>query len=100
MPNIVHDPIVNQDKIVFPPLHVKLGLMKQFVKALNTNDKCFQYLIYAFSKLSYDKIKAGVFDGPQIRLLVRDKKFVKVMNNREKAAWWSFVAVMQNFQKP
>lgn len=97
MPNIVHDPIVNRDKIVFPPLHIKLGLMKQFVKALNTNGKCFQYLIYAFPKLSYDKIKAGVFDGPQIRLLVRDKKFVEVMNNQEKVAWLSFVAVIQNF---
>ena len=74
MPNIVHDPIVNRDKIVFPPFHIKLGFMKQFVKALNTNGKCFQYLIYSFPKLSYDKIKAGVFDKPQIRLLVRVKQ--------------------------
>ena len=65
---------------------MKLGLRKQFVKALIINRKCFQYLIYAFPKLSYDKIKVDVIDGPQIRLLVRDKKFVKVMNNREKAA--------------
>ena len=86
MPSIVHDPIVNQDKILFPPLQIKLGLIKQFLKALNTNSKCFQYLIYAFPKLSYDEIKAGVFEGPQIRLLVGYKKFVEVITNQEKAA--------------
>ena len=72
--------------------------MKQFEKALNTNGKCFQYLIHAFPKLFCDKIKADVFDGPQIRL-VRDKKFAEVMINREKVTWLSFVAVMQNFLK-
>nr|XP_057946992.1 uncharacterized protein LOC131140513 [Doryrhamphus excisus] len=38
MPNITHDPIVDRDRIIFPPLHIKLGLMKQFVKALDTED--------------------------------------------------------------
>ena len=71
--------------------------MKQFEKDLNPNGKCFQYLIYTFPKLFCDKIKAGESDGPQTRLLVRDKKFVKVMINRDKATWLSFVAVMQNF---
>ena len=57
-----------------------------------------QYLIHAFPKLFCDKIKADVFDGPQIRL-VRDKKFVKLMISREKVTWLSFVAVMLNFLK-
>ena len=97
MPNIMHDPIVNRDKIVFLPLHIKVDLMKQFLKAHNTNGNCFQYLIYAFSKLSYDNINADVFDGPHIRLLVHDKTYVEVMNNREKVTWLSFVEEMQNF---
>ena len=27
--------LVNSDKIILPPLHIKLDLMKQFVKAVN-----------------------------------------------------------------
>ena len=74
MPNILHDPIVSRDKVIFPPLHIKLGLMKQFVKALSSDGECFQYIVSAFPALSIEKIKADVFDGPQIRALVRDKE--------------------------
>ena len=89
MPNVIHNPIVNRDKIIFPPLYIKLGLMKQFV--------CFQHLIYTFPGLSYEKIKAGIFNGPQIRTLVCDQGFTQTMNDKEKAAWLSFVDVTENF---
>ncbi|KAI6648326.1 hypothetical protein LOD99_12135 [Oopsacas minuta] len=97
MLNVTHDPIVCRDKIVFPPLHIKLGLMKLFVKALNPDNESFHHLVYTFPALSYDKIKAGVFDGPQIRTLIRDKNFIQKMNVKGKAAWLSFVDVIQNF---
>src|SRR5271157_3262858 len=97
MPNILHDPIISRDKIIFPPLHIKLRLMKQFVKALNTDGECFQYIVSAFPALSFEKIKAGVFDGPQIRALVHDEGFVMKMSDKEKAAWVSFVDVIKNF---
>ena len=71
--------------------------MKQFVKALCTDGDCFQHIVSSFPGLSFEKINAGVFDGPQIRTLVRDKEFVQKMNDKEKAAWLSFVAVIQNF---
>jgi len=70
--------------------------MKQFVKALCLDGKCFQHLVRTFSGLSYEKIKAGVFDGPQIRTLVRDQAFVQAMNDK-KAAWLSFEDVIKNF---
>ena len=34
-------------------LHIQLGLMKQFVKTLNSDDECFQHIVSAFSKLSF-----------------------------------------------
>ena len=71
--------------------------MKQFVKALRLDGKCFQHLLPTFPGLSYEKIKAGVFDGPQIRTLVRDQAFVQAMNDKKKTAWLSFVDVMKNF---
>ena len=97
MPNVIHEPIVSRDKIIFPPLHIKLGLMKQFVKVLHLDGECFQYILRTFPGLSYEKIKAGVFNGPQIRTLVRDQAFVQTMNDKENTAWLSFVDVIKNF---
>ena len=71
--------------------------MKQLVKSLYIDGECFKYPIATFSKLSFDKIKARVFNGPQIRNFIRDNKLVKTMNNKQKAAWLPFVAVKQNF---
>ena len=97
MPNIVHDPIESPKEIVFLPLHVKLGLMKLFVKALDSDDNYFQHIVSVFSIFLFYKIKAGVFDVPQIRTLAHDEEFVNKVNDKEKAAWLSFVAVMKNF---
>ena len=97
MKNIVNEPIVSCKKIVFPPLHLKLGFMKQFVKALKTDSDCFQYIVTSLPGLSIEKKKAGVFNGPQIRYLIKDKEFIKTMNIKEKTAWLSLVVVLKNF---
>ena len=33
--NIIHQALVKREKIILSPLHVKLGLMKQLIKALH-----------------------------------------------------------------
>ena len=70
--NTIHQPLVTTEKIILPLLHIKLGLMKQFVTALNTDGTCFRYLCSAFQGMSMEKIKAGIFNGPQIRQLIKD----------------------------
>ena len=45
-------------------MHIKLGIMKQFVKALDKNGDCFKYICKTFPGLSDEKKKTGVFDGP------------------------------------
>ena len=60
-------PLVERSKIVFPPLHIKLGIMKQFVKALEKDGDCFRYICMKFPNLTIEKVKAGIFDGLQIR---------------------------------
>ena len=82
---------------MFPPLHIKLGLMKQFVKALDKTGQCFQYISAVFPGLSNEKLKAGIFDGPQIRTLIKDSNFQYSMNEIELASWLSFVEVVQSF---
>jgi len=37
------DPLVDRKQIVFSQVHIKLGLMTQFVKALNHSGDCFSY---------------------------------------------------------
>ena len=64
--NIINNPLVDRGRILFPPLHIKLGLIKQFTKALDKDGGCFTYLCHAFSGLTIEKLKAGIFDGPKI----------------------------------
>ncbi|KAF2882633.1 hypothetical protein ILUMI_23532 [Ignelater luminosus] len=68
------------------PLHIKIGLMKQFVKALDKGGKRFKCIIKQFPALSDTKVKEGIFNGPEIRKMFRNKKFVATMTNTEKAA--------------
>ena len=40
--NVIVLQLVPRDKILLPSLHIKLGLMKQFVKAPDKDGDCFQ----------------------------------------------------------
>jgi len=83
--NILKPHLVEPSKIILPPLHIKLGLIKQFVKAIKfLNSNAFQYLHSKFPKISEAKIKEGIFDGPQIRELLRDQVFEEKMTDLEK----------------
>ena len=53
--NIINNPLVDRYRIFFPPLHIKLGWIKQFTKALDTDGGCFTYLCHAFSGLTIEK---------------------------------------------
>jgi len=95
--NVINKPLVDKNKIILPPLHIKLGLMKQFVRALDKSGDCFKYICRSFPGLSMEKLKAGIFDGPEIRKLISDSNFTKFMNGTEASSWKSFVSVVQNF---
>ena len=95
--NVINTPLVDRDRILFPPLHIKLGLMKQFTKALDKDGGCFTHLCHAFPGVTMEKLKAGIFDGPQLRQLIRDPEFENSMNEGELEAWKAFVLVVKNF---
>jgi len=86
--------LINREKILLPPLHIKLRLMKQFVKALDRDGACFKYLTQLFSKLSNAKIKESIFVGSQIRKLMKSTKFETVLTPIEKKAWIGFKNVV------
>lgn len=95
--NVSSTSLVNPQNIFLPPLHIKLGLIKNFVKALNPEGPAFNYLTKVFPKLSYAKIKEGIFVGPDIRKLMADGNFIAVLTPNEAAAWASFQDVVHNF---
>ena len=70
--------------------------MKQFVKALDKHDS-FNYIVKKFPGLGMEKMKAGIFDGPQIRKLIQNQAFTSHMTVVESAAWCSYVSVVREF---
>ena len=78
-----------------PPLHIKLGLIKQFVKAFDKYGAAFKYLQNLFTKLSEAKVKGGIFIGPQEKLILKFDEFLETLSTVEKDAWICFAAVVQ-----
>ncbi|UYV67757.1 hypothetical protein LAZ67_5001915 [Cordylochernes scorpioides] len=95
--NIVNPPLIDSENIYLPPLHIKLGSMKNFVKAMDRNASGFAYLKQKCSSISDAKIKEGIFVGPQIREFLQDEYFQNSLNEVEAAAWNSFRNVCKNF---
>ncbi|UYV84911.1 hypothetical protein LAZ67_X003967 [Cordylochernes scorpioides] len=95
--NIANLPLIDSENIYLPPLHIKLGFMKNFVKAMDRNASGFAYLKQIFSSISEAKIKEGIFVGSQIRELQQDGNFQNSLNEVEAAAWNSFRNVRKNF---
>ena len=61
--------------------------MKQFVKALDKDGDCFNYIAQTFPGLNIEKLKGGIFDGLKIRKLMQDQTFTARMTVVERAAW-------------
>ena len=72
--NVINPPLVLPEKIFLPPLHIKLGLTKNFVKFMDKTGRGFEYLRNKFPNVSDTKIKEGIFIGPQIREPMQHKQ--------------------------
>ena len=81
--NVQHPALAEWHKILLPPLHIKLGLMKNFVKAMDQTGSAFKYLVEKFPRLCEAKIKEWVFVDPQIRKLFRDDMFKNLLQGEE-----------------
>ena len=61
--NVQKKSLVAYNDVILPPLHIKLGLIKQFVKAMDVNGRGFVYFTEKCPRLSTAKVKEGVFFG-------------------------------------
>ncbi len=84
--NCLHKPLIDAEKVLLPRLHFELGLMKNFVNAMDQDGTGFHYLLTKFKSIvSEAKVKAGVFNGPQIRLILNDQNFKNTLSELEMA---------------
>jgi hypothetical protein len=89
--------MVDAQNVQLPPLHIKLGLMKQFVKALQTVGNCFKYLCSEVPNISEANLKQWIFVGPDIRHLISDEIFVTTMVIVERKAEIALKDVISKF---
>jgi hypothetical protein len=95
--NVENQPLMKLSKILLSSMRFKLGLMQNFVKAMNQEEAAFTYLQEKFPRLSETKLKGGIFVGPQIRDLIKDEYFDRLLQGDEKTAWDSFKFVVKGF---
>jgi hypothetical protein len=89
--------LVDKDKILSPPLHVKLRLMENVFKSTNSPGRGFEYVREKFRNVSDAKLKEGIFIGPQIREIIKDYLSEHLLTETEKSVWLTFKAVCLNF---
>ncbi|KAJ4442703.1 hypothetical protein ANN_04292 [Periplaneta americana] len=94
--NVIRDYLVKRENIMLLPLHIKLGIMKQFVKALHKDGDCFKYTNYKFFFLPEAKPKEGIFVGANINLM-KDGFFDNSVTLEERVTWTGFKNVVDNF---
>lgn len=63
--NVARRAVVEKTKMYLPPLYIKVGLIKIFLKAVTKEDEVFNYLRQNFPRKIEAKIKEGIFVGPQ-----------------------------------
>ena len=95
--SLKENPLVDMNKVLLPPLPIKLGLVKNFMQALRRNGAAFQHLSTVFPGLSAAKLKEGIFVGPQIREVLKDTDFEELLNLKELRAWEAFKSVCSGF---
>jgi hypothetical protein len=95
--NVISPPLVILEKICLPLLHIKLGLMKNFVKGMDITGCGLKYMRNKFPNVSDAKIKEGMFIEPQIREMIQDKQYDVDLNETERNAWLSFKRICKDF---
>ena len=63
--NVLAPLLVERSKLCFL-IHIKLGIMKQFVKALEKDGDCFKYICMKFSGPTIEKVNLEFLMDPRI----------------------------------
>ena len=83
--------------ILLPPLYIKLGIIKNFVKAMDRKGSGFDLLQDKFPCIRLEKLKASIFDGPQIRKPMKNPLFDEALNETVLSTWQSLKSEITKF---
>ena len=73
---------LDTSRVILQPFHIKLGhtklgLMKQYVKALNSKGGYLKFIKEKLPNVNAAKVNEGVFVDPQIRELTNSSFFLR-----------------------
>ena len=71
--------------------------MENFVKALDRNGSGFFFLCEKFKRKTMEKFKAALFDGPEIREIMKDASFDESLNCIQFSARLVLMSIIVNF---
>jgi hypothetical protein len=95
--NVQHPALAEWHRILLPFLHIKLSLVKNFVKAMDQTGSAFKYLAEKFPPLSEVKIKEGGFCGSSDLQALQRQYVQQPTSGQLKKAWDMFLLVSANF---
>ena len=64
--NVINEPLVDRKNIILPPLHIKLDIMKQFIKAHDRDGDCFITYVQPFRGLVMTRKRQGYSTDPRL----------------------------------
>uniref|UniRef100_A0A6A7G0F0 Uncharacterized protein n=1 Tax=Hirondellea gigas TaxID=1518452 RepID=A0A6A7G0F0_9CRUS len=82
---------------VFLKLGHKARTNEEFCENTGQRKPSFAFMNQKFPRISEARLKAGIFDGPKIRELLKDHNFDESMEDNERKAWISFKSIITNF---
>ena len=89
-------PLVESKKVLMPPVHIKLVLVKQFVRAMNAKGKALKHLFDMFSHVKRQNGRC-IFIGPDIHNMLQLPKFKEKKTRKEQNAWWALRQEVKHF---
>ena len=95
--DVLNSSLIERSKILLPPLHIKFGLAKQFVKALKPTIRAFRHIRQMFQSISEAKVKGGIFVGSQIRRMLASEELEEQLSDLERNAWQALRMIVEGF---
>ncbi|XP_055307618.1 uncharacterized protein LOC129571793 [Sitodiplosis mosellana] len=104
--NVENEALVPRESILLPYLHVKLGIVKNFIKAVVGNKKNRRHAASVLQllredvfkkKISESKLRGGVVNGPDIRKLIKDERFDAILKPSQRRAWSAVKKVIKGY---
>lgn len=93
--NVKWPKLVDSEKVILPPLHIKLGIVKSYIKTVYKTPEVAERLKEIFPGISVAKLEQGVLNGPDIRKLMKTDSFDAVLEPPELEAWQSVKGVCE-----